>query len=528
MDKRSPSRSTLRRTLLRVLALVAILAIVLPMPINDDNGYWQLMSYNLLHFGYWPFLQSWDHSFPGPLLFHLPVMALFGSSDLAFRSADVVLELLFCWLLYRLWRQWLSDRTSWLAVLVYALYYTRSGPFVAGEKDVFATILVFAGTYLLFKLTRTKAGEVRLAENLPSLALAALLVGCAALIKPMYALFLAPIVLFTPALRNWKAITIVFLFCLAPYACSLLLMSLRPGGISAYWNATILFNRDVYVEIARPFPQFLRWLISPKNYAIPMIAGLVSMLSGYRFQFQQPPSRNIRVIYISFIALSLFTILVQRKFYSYQFVLLVVLLAPVAALGIEWLVDVASAVHIPRRAAGIAIISFLCILSLPYEVLIRQFRDRPHNERLTTTIESAYRAMVFSDPSDGPTVAYFSEPDRQHATLEVASFDPRLRFKLARPEMSRYPTLEALGYRQSSRRPDSITDYQRRWREEYVASLRNRKAEYLIISRARSAEYPNDPYADVLHHISGFDSVLQAQYRLDTVIGTNGIYRLIE
>ena len=496
------------------------------MPINDDNGYWQLMSYNLLHFGKFPYLQSWDHSFPGPLLFHVPVMALLGSSDLAFRTADVILELLFCWLLYRLWRLWLSDRTAWLSVLVYALYYARSGPYVAAEKDVFATILVIAGSYLVLKVPRTESEKPHALGNNLRLMLAALLVGCAALIKPMYALFLGPIVLFIPEFRNWKAGAMLLLFGIVPYVCSLALMSLRSGGISAYWTATILFNRDVYVTIARPFSRFPRWLVSPKNYAVPMVVGIAAMLFGYRFNVQKQPSRGIRAIYVSFIALSLFTILIQRKYYSYQFAMLVVLLTPIAALGIEWVVELAKTINIPRRAAWIGIISFLCLLSLPYEILIRQFRQRTPTESMLAILGNAYRTMSFSDPSDAATVAYFSEPNRQYATVEVASFDPRLRFRLARPEMSRYPTLEALGYRLDQHDPDSVTNYQHRWREEYVDSMKDVRPEYFILSRAPSAEYLNDPYADVLHHIPGFDSVLNAQYRLDTVIGTNDIYRL--
>ncbi len=522
------TRAALRTTGLRILALLAIYAVLLPMPINDDNGYWQWMAYNLLHLGKWPYVQSWDHSFPGPLLIHVPVMALLGSSDLAFRTADILLALVFCWILYRLLRKWFSDSTAWLSVLVYALYYTRSGPSVAGEKDVFATLFVFASTSLLVRARHASSQAVRRfrGRNI-RLALAGVLFGCAALIKPMYGLFALPLVLFLPDLRKVKALAILAIFAIVPLACSIFLVALRPGGLEAYWTATILFNRDVYVTISRPFPRFLKWLISPKVYAIPMVAGLIALLAGRRFRFQRVPARNIRMIYFTFIAIALFTILIQRKYYSYHFVTLVALLTPFAAHGIESMVDWAASLRfIPRRTAWIALISFLCLLSLPYEDLIREFRHRTPSETLIEVLRATYRTAAYPDTSDAPTLDYFSTPDRKNATLEVASFDPRLRFRLARPIMSRYPTLEALGFRLNRNDPHSFTSYQDRWRQAYIDSLETRRPEYFILSRAPEAEYLKDPYADVLHYLPGFDSVLTANYRLDTVIGTNEIYLL--
>jgi hypothetical protein len=134
--------------------------------------------------------------------------------------------------------------------------------------------------------------------------------------------------------------------------------------------------------------------------------------------------------------------------------------------------------------------------------------------------------MVWQNPSDDPTLKYVSEHGRLRASVEVASFDPRLRFRLARPTAGMYPTLEALGYRTNPSDPHSFTNYQREWRKAYLDSLRVLRPEFFILSRAPGAEYLQDPYADVLHYLDGFDSLLQAAYTRDTVIGTNEIYHL--
>src|SRR5665213_983621 len=42
-------RIPFRRVAVRILVLLAIFAILLPLPINDDNGYWQSMAQDILY-----------------------------------------------------------------------------------------------------------------------------------------------------------------------------------------------------------------------------------------------------------------------------------------------------------------------------------------------------------------------------------------------------------------------------------------------------------------------------------------------
>jgi len=404
-------------------------------------------------------------------------------------------------------------------------------------------IFVFAASFLLLKnrngspaITPTRSVAERTSGWV--LATAGLLVGLAALIKPMNLIFLVPLMIWVPELRGIRPRAILLGFAVLPLLLSVLMFALKPGGLDAYWTATILFNKDVYATISRPFPDFLKWLISPKVFAIPLVVGIIALLAGRRFPFAQRSitnhsrARNERAIYLSFVLLALAIVLMQRKYYSYHFVMFVVLLTPIAAHGIESFLGsgfvrrIVGDALLPRRVAWVILFAGLWILSLPYETLLQSFRHRYPTESFAHILQSSFRSMAWPDPSDEPTLEYLSQPDRAHASVEVASFDPGLRFRLARLKEGKYPTLEALGYRTNRNDPHAFTDYQRVWRRAYLDSLRVLRPEYFILSREPSAEYLQDPYADVLHYLEGFDSLLQMNYARDTIIGTNEVYRL--
>src|SRR5205823_4802879 len=128
------------------------------------------------------------------------------------------------------------------------------------------------------------------------------------------------------------------------------------------------------------------------------------------------------------------------------------------------------------------------------------------------------------DSADAPAIAYLNAPERRNASIEICSFDSRLRAHLDRACVSRYASLHPLGFRVDSTNPVSFTQYQKIWRAAYLDTLRARKPEYLIIHRGTGAEYLHDPYDDVLKNIEGFDSLFQNNYHLDTTIGRNEIY----
>jgi hypothetical protein len=500
----------------RLIALLAVFAIVVLFPLNDDVAYWQSMSFDWLTYGRWPYIGSWDHNFPGILLVHIPAILLFGPADVGFRLFDVFIQLGFCIVLYRLWRLYLPERVSWIAVLFYAFYYARAAPEIAGQRDIYASLLVLASSYILL---RTQA-----MLNMRTIAVAGLGVGIAVLIRPTYGIYLLPLVLCIPSLRNVRSIVAIGVSSLIPLALSYAIYAMKPGGLDAYWTATVLFNRDLSIGITRPIGNFFRALVSPKLLVVP--AG-ISILWILEKKFARRTAidrvhlpRRITLLYISFVVLTIALILVQHKYYTYHFAMYGMLLTPLAAIGTERLLRYA-----PSR---IAIPAFFCIfwmLSLPLEMLTRYTVPAAEHGMFSQGLSTALHAAVWEDTSEGRILDYFQHPEHRAGRVEVCSFDARLRLHLMRGPAGIYVSLHPLGFRTDTNDPTAFTPYQRQWRKAYIDSLETIRPSYMVIARATNAEYLKDPYMSVLHGIPGFDSLLETNYKLDSIIGTNDIYK---
>ena len=88
---------------------VFILPTILLYPFNVDNDLYQCMGIDLsAHFGL-PYLQSWDHNFPGVVVLHALSIAMFGSSMIGFRFLEFLIQVLTLIALYRVSRLWISN-----------------------------------------------------------------------------------------------------------------------------------------------------------------------------------------------------------------------------------------------------------------------------------------------------------------------------------------------------------------------------------------------------------------------------------
>ena len=224
-----------RRDLPYLGIVAVVLSTLLLYPLNDDNGHWQSMALELLRYGKWPYVGTWDQNFPGVILFHITSILLLGPTDVGFRALDFVLQLGFCWLLFRLWRRWLTERQSWLAVLLYAFAYVRNAPFIGGQRDTFAAMIIVAITIQLLGYERPR---------LRTIFLLGLAGGVAVLIRPTYEAYLLLIAAST-SLRQGRFAAMLFLIAgLAPLALSFGLYGLWPGALQEDWLATGRFNLD--------------------------------------------------------------------------------------------------------------------------------------------------------------------------------------------------------------------------------------------------------------------------------------------
>ncbi len=497
----------------KFLALVfAVLSVTLLFPLNDDNGHWQSMAFDLIHFGRWPYVGTWDQNFPGMIVFHVVSIVLFGPSDFGFRLFDLLLQTTAAWMLFRFWRQWLPERTAWLAVLLYAFYYVRGDPFVGGERDIYASLLIIAAS---FRLLRQADYPISAREVVAS----ALCAGFAVLIRPSYELYVLLLVVLTPLRAKPKLASIFLLGSVIPLALSFGVYALWPDALREYWTSTILFNLDTYGHIVRPFTGFWRSLSSPKLLVVPFAIGLVA-LSFWRKRDSHKAARAPIGLYIASLVVTLAVVLLQRKYYLYHFAMFSILLTPVAAIGLDRLLR-----YLPSRSQFAVFVACYFLCSLPYEELVSHIRSRGQDESPWQTISASFHSMVWPDMAEDSVVRYLNAPERSAGRVEVCSYDPRMRLHLGREPAGMYASLHALGFRRDPSDPNSFADYQQRWRRAYVDSLTRLKPRFIVICRGSTAEYLHDPYNSLLHDLPGFDSLLLASYQPDTIMGKDEIYR---
>jgi hypothetical protein len=255
---------------------------------------------------------------------------------------------------------------------------------------------------------------------------------------------------------------------------------------------------------------------------LPVGVLFAALIFKRRPTFEHHPTRQIQWFYWSFIIITIVLVLWMKKYYLYHFAMFEILLVPSAALGVHLVLD-----RLPRPVRWpIAFVVFE-FFALPREMLFQGYRAGHFQNSISHGIHSSFEAAVGLDSTFDGALDYLQTTAQGPGPIEICSFDPRLRAYLAAEPATRYSSLHPIGLRTNPSDPFALTDYQREWRRAYIDSLARKHPSYLVIQRNTEAEYLKDPYADVLRYVRGFDSLLSTNYRLDTTIGENQIYRLV-
>ncbi|HWF44573.1 MAG TPA: glycosyltransferase family 39 protein [Candidatus Kapabacteria bacterium] len=478
-----------------------------------DNSLYQSMAIDLVRYHKLPYIGTWDQNFPGIILFHSAAILAFGTSEIGYRALDVLLQIGFCLILYRLWSLWLPKETAWLAVFLYVCYYVRSGYDVEGQRDAYGILLFLIAAYLLFRRLQQK--------NIHSstLIVAGLILGIAVLIRPTFIVYGFFIVCTMPTLRTWAKGTLFLLFALVPLGLSYIFYSFIPGGLQQYWLATVSFNADLYTTFGAPLSHLLRWTIIPMFITLPAIVGVLPVSPSASVSTRHP-KRNLKLLYALCLGFAILSAIVQRKYLQYHFAPWMIFLTPLAAIGFQRIMHLFS----KPRIVFYTILAALIALTLPKNAVMRSLKDPIHAQEIFG--EQAMIAKGMKYRSEQSVVSYLNQPQNKEGAVEICSFNARLRADLARPNAGRYPSLHGIGMMTDTLNPHAFTSYQLLWRKSYMDSLVSIRPRFIVLARATDAWYLRDPYTDLLHNLEGFDSLLFTRYRLDTIIGTFQIYRL--
>jgi len=557
-------------TIVIVVVGLLLLGITLVTPFYPDTCVWQAITLDFVHYGRILYIDSLGSNFPGIMLMHWLAIVLFGGSDMGVRVFDTIAQIVCALVLYRLLRRWMAERAATIAVILYLAYYVSSGSGMYFQRDVYVMMALVVCMYLLLN----KRFERR--SRYLQLVVCGLIAGYTVLTRPTSLLFVVMIGAFILA-SKWKRgfhyqgnpqfgvaqasmRAIVFLIsAMLPCGLFIAYYATIPHGLQALYDNTIRFNLDIYANYHLPYFLFW-WEIGVKAFFFPFFfIGVFAIRSKSGSPLKGAGVRETRVpfkrgmprtigprgghppalaraltpqeawLYWGLLAASMFIVLFQHKFFRYHFAPTFMLLCPIAAMGIDYVAHLFR----PRLARGVCIVVsiYLCTFLTYKQPFVPAFLMavlHGHNG-LNAAYDVHYNDAQWGGVRERQVLAYLSNESRTTDRIEVCSLDPALRSHLWRMPAGPHALPAAIAFgKDFGRAPHPIfTDYQLRWRAEYIDTLRTVKPLFIVLGRNTMFLFLRDPYISYLHDLPGFDSLLQSAYRYDTTFGAYQLFRKI-
>jgi len=481
------------------------------LPLSWDNWVYQTMGWDLAAYSKLPYVGSWDVNFPGIIYIHAVVIALFGTSDLAFRIFDAVIQTATCWIFFTLLSQWLKPLIALLASLIYPLLYVSLTWSVAGQRDAFIPILLFSGLLLLFK----SIGSSRPRYSF----IAGFLIASCAIIRPTYGLFsLSVIVSYLISYKRFDSFNRSFVLgCLLAFVGLLLPFALATNGLRDFYIFTIRFNLDIYSHFKRQASFFFNALqVTGQLVAFFTALGIVSILIRRNRTITTSPLKSFDKLLFSFLIVSaLLSIFVMCTFQADHYLPFLALLSPIMALGIALPFAI-----LPKRYAIIlaAILGLYFCYRLYPRNLIRQVLDAKKMDQpiLHYTYTQMDGDSLTGYNAEAMAVNYLKASTSEYDLVEVLCYNrPYLRVKAKRVSATRFTELLPLAMKTSQ---GTFTDYQLGWRTEFVDQLNFVKPKFIVFADNGFRIYvPQSPF-DATNEIPGFTQLLNSSYHHDTTI----------
>jgi hypothetical protein len=492
-----------------ILGAAILLFATLLLPLGFDNDVYQSMGWTLWTYHGLPYLASWDMNFPGIVFIHAASIALFGSSDFGFRLFDYLTHIVMAGMFYIVLRRWLRPRTSLAAILIWAIYYANGQWGLAGQRDTYAVFFLLAGVLLLFSL-REKG--ISIARSL-ALGVAS---GCAILIRPTYALFFLSflwLIWNLPAPNRSKGIAYFIAGTALVISAFLLPYFFVTGGLEQIYDSVIRFNLDVYSHIP---VQISFWRLA-LIYTFALIGILVTLFRPSDDPLRLPVFD--RTFFFLMLASSIISPVVMGKYFSYHLHPLMTIVTVFSAIGLVRLGELARLSWAIWAIEGV-------LLALLVAVLYPRHLDKYFFQEWKTghPFTSTY-ARIESDnygiQAQEEVIQYVDHHTQPDDPVEYASVFASLRWRLARKSATRFTTLVPVVPPVSFHAP-----YLERWQQEYLTLLATVRPAFIILTSSL-ADWPftHSSAAQAPHLIPGFDSLIAADFKLDTVIRGFILYR---
>jgi hypothetical protein len=179
-------------------------------------------------------------------------------------------------------------------------------------------------------------------------------------------------------------------------------------------------------------------------------------------------------------------------------------------------------ISILRYAAIVLALSIFTYLYYPHH-LIRYFLEAYNNSAspLEATYERVLPDSLYGIAAQREVIHYVDRMSPAQEPIETISIFPGLRWRLHRQPATRFTSIVPL-----SAYTRNVPAYGAAWRREFLQDLAQTQPQFVIVSRSTQWwPFVGKTNDSAIASIPGFDSLLSANYALDTVIRGFALYR---
>jgi hypothetical protein len=487
-----------------LLACAGILACTLTYPLNNDNALYAYMG-DLLLKGRLPYIGSWDQNFPAIVGVHAVQILIIGHSQLAFHIFDIVIQLIGSYFLFRIGSQLYDVRAGMLAAVLASLYYVQQGFWMAGERDTYVTVLLLASFYLALRKERAF--------------LVGVLAGLTFLFRPTYGLY--PLIFFLWHCFEGQRKTAILSNIAGSILPTVLLIIIYvlAGGLREFWDATILFNFKIYSGEGASFS----FWEPVRFYAISVIAVGI----GAWYVWKQ--NRSGLILWAILLAASLLSLILLYRHSVYHYHPAMTLFILMSAIGWMKLTDLLAAkLNILKFELPIIIVLFFVLQTFRGNTIAHVLSDvaggRIHS--LEESYDRYEPSPMFGVRVQEAVGDYLKVHTHPNDTVQMFGPYSYPQYRAGLLTASRFQTLHAITMRG---RGDTLQQFQKDWRIEYLNVMRMNYPIYFIVCDAPEAfrqYYGGRLGHEILHEdFLELGSWLDSNYYPETKIGAFTLYR---
>jgi len=331
-------------------------------PMMRDQGVFAWVGDVILRGGL-PYLDAFDVK--GPLTHYMYALsqAFFGRTQWGIRALDLSFLTVSSYFLWRLAALVCDRRAAYVAVPVFALWYYQGGAWFTAQPDGWAGMLMVMAVWIVVSDT------VR--QPYSRAAVFGLLIGMCAMLKPLFACFLALWPMYVPTGRpDYKkraALTLTSVLAFSAVLASVAGWFEFKGALADVVDTLFSFNLTVYSRISE-FGLEKAFMQLAHFFAVKPDRLIAAVFAGVGFKAMWSKNRSAFVIIASWAALSMACVIIQNKYFYYHWIPFFAPLSIAAGAGVSRLSETGTTgahEHLKARMVSRVLVPlFLVVVSI--------------------------------------------------------------------------------------------------------------------------------------------------------------------